>query len=154
MTWSAPRTWTTGEIVTAAMMNGVRDELLALQATSASIATAETTTSTTYVDLATVGPAITISTSTTVLVFIQATMSVNGVFNAFMGAAVSGATTLGASDTDAVNVVSSVANHTDRQGVAFRITGLTAGSNTFTAKYRVSGGTGSFANRHMVLIAA
>ncbi len=39
------------------------------------------------------------------------------------------------------------------QGSAtFFVTGLTAGSNTFTAKYRVTGGTGTYLNRTIIVI--
>lgn len=54
MAWTAPRTWSTGELVTATMMNThVRDNLLALKTPpAASVATfsATSTTSTTFVD--------------------------------------------------------------------------------------------------------
>lgn len=39
MAWSAPRTWTTGELVTAAFMNAVRDQLL--ETAPAKVTTAE-----------------------------------------------------------------------------------------------------------------
>ena len=39
------------------------------------------------------------------------------------------------------------------QGTAtFYVTGLTPGSTTFTAKYDVTGGTGTFANRSIVVV--
>jgi hypothetical protein len=34
----------------------------------------------------------------------------------------------------------------------FLVTGLSAGAHTFTAKYRVSGGTGTFVNRRIAVI--
>lgn len=55
-TWTAPRTWTAGELVTASMMNGMRDQLNALK-TVASFnavideATDYTTTATTFADV-------------------------------------------------------------------------------------------------------
>jgi hypothetical protein len=73
-----------------------------------------------------------------------------------MGFAVSGATTLAASD--AQSLVAGIlggggAPRPDMQGSAtYLVTGLTAGSNTFTAKYRVDGSTGTFANRNIIVI--
>ena len=43
-------------------------------------------------------------------------------------------------------------SNTDQGSATFYVTGLTAGSNTFTAKYRVDAGTGTFANRTIVVI--
>ncbi len=37
-------------------------------------------------------------------------------------------------------------------GATFLVTGLTAGSNTFTQQYKVNGGTGTFANRRLLVI--
>jgi hypothetical protein len=71
----------------------------------------------------------------------------------FMGFAVSGATTRAASDTTAWVVKNPGNSQVLMQGSAtFLVTGLTAGSNTFMAKYRVDGGTGTFANRTIIVI--
>jgi len=39
-----------------------------------------------------------------------------------------------------------------RMSAGYIITGLTAGSNVFTAKYRVSANTGTFQNRNISVI--
>ena len=67
---------------------------------SAEVLTSQTTTSTSYTDLATVGPAVTVTTGTSAIVLIttQASPSVQGP-NACMSCAVSGATTIAASDS-------------------------------------------------------
>lgn len=65
MAWTAPRTWSTGELVTAAMMNvHVRDNLLALKSPpggQALISSDVSTTSTTYVDIT--GASLTVTTT-------------------------------------------------------------------------------------------
>jgi hypothetical protein len=70
-----------------------------------------------------------------------------------MSVAISGATTLAANDDWCV-----MDKHTDtgvagRQGIAHMFTGLTAGSNTFTAKYRVNANSATFDSRELIVIA-
>jgi len=72
-----------------------------------------------------------------------------------MGYAVSGATTLAASDTTATSVVMPGANvYKGRQSRTAMITGLTAGSNVFTAKYKRIGasGTATFSDRDITVV--
>ena len=117
---------------------------------SASVATSETTTSATFVDLATSGPAVTLTTGTVALVTLSCMSNSSGAFVPSMAAAVSGATTLAASTTNAVSHGAGAVNI----GISrtFRISGLTAGSNTFTAKYTAgAGGTGTFYNRDITV---
>ncbi|MFJ1539278.1 hypothetical protein ACIODS_12115 [Micromonospora chalcea] len=124
------------------------------QVGSATIITAHTTNSTTWTDLSVVGPTVTITTGTTVLVTLSALMSNNTAgANAQMGVAVSGASTVGANTDDAVIVESSQANDLYQVSYMFPITGLTAGVNTFTAKYQVGvGGTGTFQRRRLIVL--
>jgi hypothetical protein len=119
---------------------------------SASVLTAELTSSATYVDLATVGPSVTLNTGSTVLVHI-AGMLLNTLGNnlSFIGIAVSGATTIAANDTQAIQYQSYANSAFGQHGMTFTITGLTPGSNTFTLKYRASGGTSTFTNRRLTV---
>lgn len=176
MAWTAPRTWVTSEIVTAAIMNShVRDNLLetapakaaaagGIIATSGAnsvvnrlivtdeIQTSETTTSTSYTDLATAGPdLVTLSTGTTALILITAYMA-NSTAGAKCYAAVdvSGATSSSPSDQRSIRFESSAANDEARIGGAHLYTGLTPGGNTFKLQYRVTAGTGTFANRTII----
>lgn len=121
--------------------------------TTAEVSTSQTSTSATFGDLTTAGPAVTVTTGTSVLVAITATVSNNTSQNiSLVGVAVSGATTTAASDANALYVSSSVAGATYQMTVLIPLT-VTAGSNTFTLKYRVGGGTtGTFANRRITLI--
>ena len=120
---------------------------------SATVATTQTTTSATYTDLATSGPAVTITTGTKALVVVtaRANISVSGGENCFFSYAVSGATTIAA--TDAVGAQESFAQNTNgRYSAVSRLATLTAGSNTFTMKYRRSAGTGEFSDREIIVI--
>lgn len=123
--------------------------------TSNTVPTSNTTTATTFGDLATAGPAVTVTTGPNAIVFIAC--SVN---NSLAGGdnrvdfAVSGSTTRSPSDSTALIHQTAAANQSHRAAVVNMI-GVTAGSNTFTAKYRITatgGGTGTFNDRHMVVI--
>lgn len=154
MSWTAPRTFVTGEVETAAIFNThLRDNMIALQPVAASIATLQTTASTTYTDLATTGPAVTLTTGTSALVTITAYMSTNTAGDGAAAAtAVSGATTSAAADVTSMTVGNFSAGQAYQYSATNLITGLTAGSNTFTMKYKaITGGTASFQNRQIVV---
>jgi hypothetical protein len=122
---------------------------------TARVATFQSTTSTSYTDLATSGPAVTVTTGTKALVIVSARImnnTNNNSLQAFMSYAVSGATTTAASDNVALAVsgINSV-NYQFKMSCA-SIATLTAGSNTFTAKYRNVSGTSEFADREILVI--
>lgn len=118
------------------------------------VSTLETTTSPSYTDLATVGPVVTVTTGTRALVIVscnEANSLVNGVSG--MSFAVSGATTRAASDDDAFTTTSSPAGAQYQGSFVSDVTGLTPGSNTFTAKYYAGGGgASSFRRRRLIVI--
>ena len=119
---------------------------------NAAVDTGQTTTSTSYTDLATSGPTVTVTTGTKALVIVFSRISVatsNEV--GFMGFAVSGATTTAASEPFSLMLASPNATVPFAAGASF-VVSLTAGSNTFTSKYKVSGGTGTFTNRKIAVI--
>ena len=121
---------------------------------TATVATAQTTTSTSYTNLTTSGPAVTITTGTKALVIVSANFAPDSQdAKAYMDFDVSGATTRSASDTTSLMTYGEGQAYTGqkyaipiRASVANLIT-LTAGSNTFTAKYRVTGNTGQWSDR-------
>lgn len=122
---------------------------------TASVVTAQATSSTTYGDLGTVGPAVTVTTGTSALVFVKCGSSNATAANAsFMGYAVSGATTVAASEGFSVAGTTATASAGNLHASAvFLHTGLTAGSNTFTAKYKSSLATSAtFRNRDIIVI--
>lgn len=149
MTWTSPdaHVWATNEILTAANMNTYIRQNLDFLAGSigATVATSESTASGTYVDLATTGPSITVVTLTTALVIVSC-----GVANGAMSFAVSGATTIAPVDATCFSV-SGTSVSVQGSFLAF-LAGLTAGANTFTAKYRSNSGTAGFNNRNIVVI--
>ncbi|NUT53675.1 MAG: hypothetical protein HOV94_41260 [Saccharothrix sp.] len=173
MAWSAPMTAIANSAFTAAHFNQfVRDNLnetapakataagrvfvstgansIAERApTRAVVGTAEATSSTSYTNLTTSGPAVTVTTGASALVLWTATTQSNTA-NAlcYMSLEISGATTQAASDTWSLSVIHPVAA-TNLKYAAFYFFPLTAGNNTFTTKYRVSAGTGTFTNRQL-----
>lgn len=121
---------------------------------SASVATEETHSSASFGDLATSGPAVTLDTGTSALVTISCTAKHSGLGVLIrMGWAVSGATTLAASDTYAAAVTSPVAGYYFQMSRTVLYSSLTAGSNTFTAKYYGGSATASFLRRDITVVA-
>jgi hypothetical protein len=116
---------------------------------SATVAASESTTSTSYTDLTTAGPAVTITTGTKALVIVGARVQVNSGASSYASYAVSGATTIAAIDDVAVEA----GTITTGMSRASRLTTLTAGSNTFTMKYRTSPTrTGTYEFREIIVI--
>jgi hypothetical protein len=116
---------------------------------SATVATSQTTTSTSFTDLATAGPAVTITTGTKALVIINVRTESSVAQRSFTSYAVSGATTIAASDD--ISVLTSL-DRGMRISIANRVSTLTAGSNTFTMKYRTESGTGYYSAREIIVI--
>lgn len=124
-------------------------------ASTASVATSQTTTSTSYTDLTTAGPSVTVTigSSGLALVTLSADMynGTSGAY-AFTSFVVSGGNTVAASDANGISVGGSTANPEILIGRTVLLTGLTAGSTTFKLQYRVSGGTGTFINRNIAVV--
>jgi hypothetical protein len=145
---------TTGQLLTVS--GGVPAWVAAPSASpiteTATVNTEQDTSSTSYANLATAGPAVTITTGTKALVIITTKIKNGNGEPAFMSFAVSGATTTAASDTNAIELNNSVASANYRWSAATSVT-LTAGSNTFTAKYRSqSGAAATFSNRQIFVM--
>jgi hypothetical protein len=119
------------------------------------VATNESTSSTSYTNLTTAGPAATVTTGTRALVIISTEIQ-NGAApgqQGFMGVDISGATTLAATDAEAIKWFNSSGDNSQATQVqAFIYTGLTAGSNVFTAKYRAGAGTIFYVNRYISVV--
>lgn len=177
MAWSAPMTAVAGATFTAAQFNQyVRDNLnqtapaLATAASqlfvstganaiasrtpaTARVNTAQTTASTSYVDLATVGPSLTATTGTIAIILFAAEVA-NATSNSLTkcSVAVSGATTVAASDSWTLSFDGNAAGNFSRAAMVHIFTGLNSGSNTFTMKYAVGSSTGTFQNREINII--
>lgn len=178
MAWTAPMTAVANAVFTAAQFNtNVRDNLLETMpgkataagrffvstapnsieervSASAEVLTSQTTTTTTYTDLATSGPAVTVTTGSNALVFIHAQLQSNSATDeARMSYAVSGATTSAATDARAMYTDVAASNENCFGSFQWH-SGLTPGSNTFTAKYRSTNAatTATFLRRRIVVI--
>lgn len=158
MAWVAPRTWVVGEIGTAAKMNEISSALNDLDRrtspSGAVIATSQTTTGTAYGDLATVGPAVTVtigSTGKAKVSLHSAIANATSSLASYYGFAVSGATVQAASDALAIGFTSPSPGAGIRCGTTILLTGLNPGSTTFTAKYRMDPGVGpaTFVDRRL-----
>lgn len=132
---------TNGQVLTAnsAQADGVEWATLPSSApasATAYIATYQTVNSGSYTDMATVGPAVTLTTGTKALVIVSSRAQGDGsARGGAMAPAVSGSTTLAASDRYSMFIYNNGTNVQIQASGAYLITGLTAGSNTFTAKY-------------------
>lgn len=117
---------------------------------SSTVATSQTTTSTAFTDLTTSGPAVTVTvpTSGAVLVTVTGRLFNSAANFTIMGFALSGANTVAGTDTRSLLVFGTNAV---QASATYLVTGLTAGSTTFTAKYRVSAGTGTFSDRSILV---
>lgn len=119
----------------------------------ATVATTQTTTSATFVDLATVGPSVTVTTGTKALIAIACMNTTSAADLVYAGVAVSGATTVAASDLYAIGGYTVGVNVPQTQAAnVFMLTGLTPGSNTFTMKYRRASGTATFSQRIITVV--
>lgn len=118
---------------------------------SATVVAAETKTTNTYGDLTTPGPAVTVDTGTAVLIEFGSAMGGAGT-GPIVSFDVSGATTRAANDDDAVEQTLGATHVSSFRRM--KITGLTAGSNTFTLKYKSlsSGQSCSFSNRDITVL--
>jgi hypothetical protein len=117
----------------------------------ASVTTSQSTTSTSYTDLSTAGPTVTVTTGTTALVMLQTKASDNVANRQYMSFAISGATTVSAGTYEITPIT---ASNTSPIVKWFAVTGLTAGSNTFTSKYKSSDGNAiTYADRLILVIA-
>lgn len=178
MAWTTPLTGVANTALTAAQWNAsVRDNLLmtapALATAgnqlwvstganagairtpgTATVATDEsfTPTALTFGDLPTVGPSVTATTGTKAIVMFGAFLGCNvGTGSGIMGFDVSGSTTIGASVAHSVRSLSSANNQRYRMFSASMPT-LTAGSNTFTAKYTTGSGSNCLAADRTIIV--
>lgn len=177
MAWSAPMTAVANSTFTAAQFNAyVRDNLnetMPAKTTAASsycvgagvnsiverraVTGLELgdgqTAATEYTNLnapAAIGPSVTLETGPSALVIVRCSAENSGGGSARMAYEVSGATSLAAADNRGVGIFGSAGVNVSASDVSLW-TALTPGTNTFTARYRVSSGTGTFLSRRIVV---
>lgn len=135
----------------AAWGDAIRDALQFIaEIDAAAVDTEQTTTSTSFTDLATAGPAVTASTGTRALIVFSALMYQTTGGTGYCSVAVSGATTLAANDTNAITYASTAFGSSMCR--VLLLSSLTAGSNTFTMKYRTTANTLNAGRRSIAVI--
>lgn len=170
MAWVSPMTFVANSVLTAAQLNThLRDNLnetAPAKATAAGqifvstgansiaarlidddiVETAQATTSTTYTDLTTVGPTVTVTSGILALVTVTAECE-NNTAGATASATfeISGATTTAPSDIRRIKVTGTSPARMSVQ----TLMGVTPGSNTFKMVYRASSNTATFTNRRL-----
>lgn len=117
------------------------------------VTTSQSTSSLVYTDLATVGPQVTVTTGTRALYIITVQTS-HSVSDSATRASVdiSGASAIAASDNRELVIDGLAAGNPMSSSWVHMERFLTPGSNTFTLKYRVSAGTGTWAERRLTVI--
>lgn len=135
-----------GDFLTADLLNGALSDVLGDFLGTQNVATLQTTTSTSYTDLATVGPTATITSKGTKAIALWALNQSTTSGSCASSVAVSGATTTAAADTSGT-----VGSDGGRTAIGWAVFTITPGSNTYTLKYRVTGGTGTFLDRRMMV---
>jgi hypothetical protein len=144
----------TGYCVTTGS-NQIAERVAVSGFTSASDATASTSYSDPDVSVSgaavTAGPQVTVITGASAFIAIYGSMTNNSSNAAWIGFAVSGASSIDASDPFAIEFQPTTPQQV-RAGATFFRDDLTPGSNTFTLKYRVStSGTGFFSVRRIAV---
>jgi hypothetical protein len=121
---------------------------------AAVVSSSQTRNSTSYGNLSTSGPAVTVGIFSSRM----ALMTLTGMLSSpessltqcYMGFAVSGATSVSASDTQSLNAAV-LQDQENQVSATYLVTGLNPGSNTFTAKYRSDGNDCTFSNRNIIV---
>jgi len=102
----------------------------------------------TYTNLGTAGPSVTVTLpagATRALVSVTSgVQGSTGSISCYVSFQVNGAGTLAQMDARALILTN---NNLQQASATFVVSGLSAGSNTFTAQYRASSGTCTFSNR-------
>jgi len=129
--------------------------------TAASVATDETTSSVSFTDLATPGPAVTVTIGSSGIAILTlsaymylATGSASPLAQCYLGYAASGANTTSPVLGNTLwisNPVSGAANVGHAASRVLYLTGLSAGSTTFTCKYATVTATAHFSNRTILV---
>lgn len=178
MAWTSPMTFADNNVLTAAQMNThLRDNLLETAPAKATTNGGsffvsqgpnrieerivktdrktffETTTSSTYSDLATSGPSVQVVTGTAAIVMLASSLgnTVTG-SSASMGFQISGYTSRDPQDSTSISVEGTTGNTDSTLSGTFYVTELTPGINVFTTKYKCGADSGRFNNRFIGVI--
>jgi hypothetical protein len=119
--------------------------------TQATVDTSQSTSSTSFTDLATVGPSVTVTTGAAALVWFAAQM-----LNSAVSAVTQCAVSINGAAPDAradLYIDGQPAGSALRCSTVHLFTGLTPGSNTFKLQYKVGSGTGTWYDRCLGVLA-
>lgn len=143
---------TSGQIFVSTGLNAIA----ARSPASHYVGTSQTTTGTSYTDLDTAGPSVTVTTGSRALVFFATRMWNTGTAYTHASFEITGATASPATDARSIAVRLTSGQGDGSAGGRYAghqmETALTPGSNTFTMKYRVSAGTGRYDERHLFVM--
>lgn len=149
-----------GVDLTADLINDEFAGLLTAFGQRNTVSTDQSTTSTSYTDLATTGPAVTLTSVGTRALILLSFRGYDGTSTANIGAmsfAVSGATTVSAVDANALMTNGATAASGGGTGVNYGMIlsiDITAGSNTYTCKYKSPAASAAhFADRKLFVFA-
>ena len=120
-------------IITAASSVGITGGGSGVTVAFNEVTTDEFTTSTTYTNLTTPGPAVTVTVGASGIAMLGVSCQMGVAATTNMAAALSGANTVAASDEWALTLANGSGSGASR---VYVFTGLSSGSTTFTAKYR------------------
>lgn len=178
MAWTTPMTFVDNTVLTAADLNiHLRDNLMETEVAKATtplgliisdgpnkllertighaeVGAGETTTSTSYTDLTTAGPSVTVETGSRAFWFLTSEISIDTAnVTARVSVAISGATNQPAANTGFLQIDGISIDKAVRIGVANYSDELTPGTNTFTCKYASpSGAVATFTDRNITVI--
>lgn len=178
MAWTSPMTFVSNNVLTAAQLNThLRDNMMETAPAKATtnqgswfisqgpnriaervvrtnrVTVQQTTKSSSWVDLATLGPQVTVTTGAAAIVMLAGRMGNTIIDNsASMGFQISGYTDMDPQDRWSMQSDGRAADTHSLWGVTYYVDTLTPGINTFTCKYKVGGETGQFASRFIGVI--
>lgn len=173
MAWTSPMTFVSNNVLTAAQMNThLRDNLLELAPAKATtnlgswfisqspnmiaerlirtsrVTTNQVTKSTSWTDLTTKGPQVTVTTGQAAIVMLAAQVGNTVLDNsASMAFEISGYTDKDPEEKFSIESDGRAANTHALWGVTFYVGDLNPGINTFTCKYKAGGEQAEFSNR-------
>lgn len=138
---------------TAAMLRLLLGGLFDTVAGFAEVLTSESTTNTSFVNLATVGPTVTLTSTGTkaLLLWSAATSNNTQGQTAVCTYEVSGATSISAADDNGLK--GDDGRFFASESAQFALVTINPGSNTYRLKYRATGNTASFFRRRLLVIA-
>lgn len=175
MSWSATHLFVAGDALTAAQQNSINGDLnesAAAKATTqgywfisgssansinerailqSEILTQETSTRTTYGNITTTGPTVTITTGTQAIISVTAQMFNSGANNMYTSYGITGATTSVSIDDRALAFQAGAGDQI--RATCTTLQTLTAGSNVLKAEYKTTAGTGTWDDRRILAMA-